>query len=79
MNLSPFEGEAIGIVGLDESFNVGDEVGDAGETGPAERLAAEDGKPDLDLIEPGGMRGGEVKVEPRVLLPKAWIGNAMSA
>jgi hypothetical protein len=38
------------------------EVLDRGEAGALERAAGEDREPDLDLVEPGGMRRGEVKV-----------------
>src|SRR6516225_2761601 len=43
------------------------------------RDGSEHREPNLDLIEPRGMSGGKVKVEPRMLAPKSRIADAMGA
>ena len=67
------------VVGCDESFDMGDELFNCGEACSAQGLGAEDRKPNFDLVEPRGMSGGEVKVEPRMLAPKSRIADAMGA
>ena len=67
------------VVGCDKSFDVGDELFNCGEACPAQGLGAEDRKPDFDLVEPRGVSGGKVKVEPRMLAPKSRIADAMGA
>jgi len=44
-------------------IDVGPELLDAGETGGGKGIALQDGKPDLDLVEPGAVGRGEVKAE----------------
>ena len=59
----PREGAGGLVVVRDEGIDVFPELGDAGEAGALERLPAEDGKPALDLVEPGGVGRGEVKMD----------------
>src|SRR6058998_1171826 len=47
----------------DEGFDARLQVVLGGEAGAAQQLAHEDGEPDLDLVEPRGMLGGEVKAD----------------
>ena len=56
------------VVGRDEGIDMGLELGDGVERCAGERFAAQDGKPDLDLIEPGRVSGREVKPDSRMLL-----------
>src|ERR1700730_1758613 len=64
---APGEGAGGLVIALDEGIDVFPEVGDAGEAGALQRLSAEDGEPAFDLIEPGGVRRGEVEMN--VLVP----------
>src|SRR3954447_23041290 len=47
----------------DEGFDARLQVLLRGEAGAAQQLAHEDGEPDLDLVQPGRMLGGEVKAD----------------
>src|SRR5437588_11072188 len=47
----------------DEGFDARLQVVLGGEAGAAQQLAHEDGEPDLDLVEPRGMLGREVKAD----------------
>ena len=42
------------------------QLSDGSKTGPLQGLAAQNAEPALHLVEPGGMRGGVVKVHVRV-------------
>src|SRR3954466_8810892 len=55
-------GEGAAEVG-DEGFDARLQVVVRGEAGAAQQLAHEDGEPDLDLVQPGRMLGGEVKAD----------------
>ena len=48
----------------DEVFDAGLELGFRGEAFASQELAHRDREPDLDLIEPGGMLGGEMEGDP---------------
>jgi hypothetical protein len=67
------------VVGSNESLDMGNEVFNCGEACSAQGLSAERRKPDFDLIEPRGMSGGKVKVEPRMLALKSRIADPMRA
>src|SRR5436853_5481736 len=47
----------------DEGFDARLQVVLGGEAGAPQQLAHEDGEPDLDLVEPGGMLGREVTAD----------------
>ena len=70
MDLGFRPGEGFGgvIVGRDEGVDVSLELGGGVERCAGKRLSGEDGEPDLDLIEPGRMRRGEVEVDVAVTL-----------
>lgn len=53
-------------MGLDEAVNALDELLDAGKRASTDGSAGDDAKPDLDLVEPGGIGWGEMEVEARV-------------
>ena len=59
---APGEGAGGLVIALDEGIDVFPEVGDASEAGGLQRLSAEDGESAFDLIEPGGVRRGEVEM-----------------
>ena len=61
--LCPDEWRGASIVAGDEVIDVGPELLDAGETGGGKGIALQDGKPDLDLVEPGAVGRGEVKAD----------------
>lgn len=46
------------------------QVGDRGEDAASDDVTFDFDEPDLDLVEPGGVGGGEVKADSRVLLQK---------
>ena len=50
--LGPYERRGVRIVGGNECIDVLLEPSDRGEGGAGKRLPLQDGKPDLDLIEP---------------------------
>ena len=56
----------VGVVGGDEVVDRLPPLRGAREAGVGERLPAQDAEPDLDLIEPGSVRGREVKAHPRL-------------
>ncbi len=59
--LSPDEGLRVFVVCGDEGVDVLPELGHGGEGCAGEGLGLQDGEPDLDLVEPGGAGGREVK------------------
>jgi hypothetical protein len=58
----PFKGSGVLVVSRDEGVDLLDELFHGAEAGSAKRLGREDAEPDFDLIEPRGVRWGEVKV-----------------
>ena len=62
IGFGPDEGFGILVVRFDEGIDVLPELLDRGEGGPSEGVSLKDGKPDLDLIEPGGPGRSEVEV-----------------
>src|ERR1039458_9283768 len=64
----PLDGPSIGGVGIDVAAEFASQVGNRGEDAACDDLAFDLGEPDLDLIEPGRVRGREVKPDSRMLL-----------
>ena len=64
--VGPGEGFRGRVVALDEGEQLRFQVGLAGEDAAPEQAAGEDREPELDLVEPGGVGGGEVEVPARV-------------
>src|SRR5258708_32976986 len=75
----PGEGFGGVVVSRDEGIDVGLEFGDGIERCAGHRFTGEDGKPDLDLIEPGSMRRGEVEVDVAVTLEPPVLLGLVSA
>jgi hypothetical protein len=65
--LLPFERVCGPVVGGDEVVHVFAQLARAGEAGPAQRLALQNGKPDFHLIHPRRVRGREMEMD--VLVP----------
>ena len=59
----PLEGRGGRVVGLDEGVDGLAQLPNGGEAGALEGAAREDREPDLDLVEPARVGGGEVKVD----------------
>ncbi len=53
-------------MGLNELVNSFHELFDTGEGAPPDGFVGNDAKPNLDLVEPGGIGGDEVEVETRI-------------
>ena len=51
------------IIGRDEGIDMGSQLCDRSKGGAGERLVGQDREPNLDLIEPGGARRREMKVD----------------
>ncbi len=67
--IGPFEGLRHGFVEVgDELFDALLEIGLGGEALAAQELSDQDGKPDLDLIEPRGVLGGKMEGDPVALV-----------
>jgi len=64
----PLDGPSIGGIGIDVAAEFASQVGNRGEDAACDDLAFDLGEPDLDLIEPGRVRGREVKPDSRMLL-----------
>jgi len=64
----PLDGPSIGGVGVDVAAEFASQVGNRGEDAARDDLAFDLGEPDLDLVEPGRVRGREVKPDSRMLL-----------
>lgn len=67
----PLEGFCGLVVSLNEGIDLLPDLARRGEAGALEREAAEDGEPDLNLVEPTRIGGGEVEVGLRVGLQPA--------
>ena len=75
LDLGPFEGCGRLVVGGDKGVDERAQFVDAPEACSPQRLTGEDAEPDLDLIEPGRVGGGEVEVDIGVLSqPKVLLG-----
>ena len=66
--LGPLEGVSGLVVGVDKSVDVIANLARRGETRAGQSFGGENGEPDLDLIEPGGI--GRGKMEMDVLVPR---------
>ena len=67
--IGPFEGLGHGFVEVcNEVFDALLEFGLRGEALASQELSDQDGKPDLDLIEPRGVLGGEMEGDPVALV-----------
>src|SRR3954471_23135069 len=64
--LGPGEGLAAVVPAVDESADGGGEVFDAAVAAAADGLAGDDAEEDLDHVQPGAGRRGEVQGDPRV-------------
>ncbi len=65
--LGPLKGGGLRVVDSNERINGLAELTHTGETGPAQRLSSQQAEPDLDLVEPRGVRGSEVQMHVRML------------
>ena len=64
----PLDRASVGGVGVDVAAEFASQVRDRGENAAGNDLAFDLGEPDLDLVEPRGISGGEVKLHARMLL-----------
>ncbi len=71
LGFGPFEGSRIVIVVLDEGVDGVAQLCHAGEVCPLEGLAAQDTKPDLNLVEPRSVGWSEMKMHIGVSLQPA--------
>ena len=62
LRFSPFEGSRLAIVVFDEFIDRIAQLSNTGKAGSLQGLAAQDTKPDLNLIEPGGVGWSEMKM-----------------
>ena len=62
LRFSPFEGSRVAIVAFDEFIDGMAQLSDTGKIGSSQGLAAQDTKPNLNLIEPGGVGWSEMKM-----------------
>src|SRR6478672_10254236 len=62
LRFSPFEGSRVAIVVFDECVDRMAQLGNTGKVGSLQGLAAQDTKPNLNLIEPGGVGWSEMKM-----------------
>ena len=62
LRFGPFEGSRVAIVAFDEFIDGMAQLSDAGKVGSSQGLAAQDTKPNLNLIEPGGVGWSEMKM-----------------
>ena len=62
LRFSPFEGSRVAIVVFDEFIDRMAQLSNTGEVGSLQGLAAQDTKPNLNLIEPGGVGWSEMKM-----------------
>ena len=61
--LGPLEGVSVLIVGGNEGIDLLSYLARRGEAGAGQGMTGEDGKPDLHLVQPGGVGRGEVKMD----------------
>ena len=62
LGFSPFEGSRVAIVVFDEFIDRMAQLSHTGKVGSLQGLAAQDAKPNLDLIKPGGVGWSEMKM-----------------
>src|ERR1700675_2841910 len=62
LRFSPFEGSGVAIVVFDEFIDRMAQLSNTGKVGSLHGLAAQDTKPNLNLIEPGGVGWSEMKM-----------------
>ena len=62
LRFSPFEGSRLAIVAFDEFIDRMAQLSNTGKVGSSQGLAAQDTKPNLNLIEPGGVGWSEMKM-----------------
>ena len=62
LRFSPFEGSRLAIIVFDEFVDRLAQLSNAGKVGSLQGLAAQDTKPNLNLIEPGGVGWSEMKM-----------------
>ena len=62
LRFSPFEGSRVAIVVFDEFIDGLAQLSNTGKVGSLQGLAAQDTKPNLNLIEPGGVGWSEMKM-----------------
>src|ERR1700755_1913859 len=62
LRFSPFEGSRVAIVVFDEFVNRMAQLCNTGKVGSLQGLAAQDTKPNLNLIEPGGVGWSKMKM-----------------
>ena len=62
LRFSPFEGSRVAIVVFDEFIDRMAQLSHTGKVGSLQGLAAQDTKPNLNLIEPGGVGWSEMKM-----------------
>ena len=62
LRFGPFEGSRVAIVVFDEFIDGMAQLSKTGKVGSLQGLAAQDTKPNLNLIEPGGVGWGEMKM-----------------
>jgi hypothetical protein len=62
LRFSPFEGSRVAIVVFDEFIDGMAQLSHTGKVGSSQSLAAQDAKPNLNLIEPGGVGWNEMKM-----------------
>ena len=56
------DGASVGRVGVDVATEFASQIGDRGKNAASDDLALDFGEPDLDLVEPRGIGGREVKL-----------------
>jgi hypothetical protein len=79
IRIFPPDGLCIGRVRVDLASELAGEVGYGGEDASCDDFAFDLGEPQLDLIEPRGVSGSEVKTDAGVLLEKfPYQGGFMS-
>ena len=61
--LCPDERDGARVVAVDESIDVISELLDTDEAGSGQRIALQNGEPDLDLVEPGAVGWREVEAD----------------
>ena len=62
LRFSPFEGSRVAIVVFDEFIDGMAQLSNTGEVGFSQGLPVQDTKPNLNLIEPGGVGWSEMKM-----------------